>query len=90
MFTWLTNFLSNLSTTRRRKRANRAYHKRVRARERELRRNWNNEDVGDRFFYWAPYSSQRPSKDAVLEFQKKKKTTTTKKKMGVREEEGSQ
>ncbi|KAF3392438.1 hypothetical protein F1880_008678 [Penicillium rolfsii] len=66
MFTWLKTFLAGKTSTNwRRKRANRAYHKKVRARERQLRRQWHHEEVADRFFYWAPYSSQRPSKEAV-------------------------
>lgn len=68
MFTWLKKLL----TPNRHKRANRAYHRKVRARERELRRAWNHEEVANRFFYWAPYSSQRPSKEAVQELRKKK------------------
>jgi hypothetical protein len=69
MFTWLKNFLNGKTSTNwRRKRANRAYHKKVRARERQLRQRWNHEEVANRYFYWAPYSSERPSKDAVLEF----------------------
>ncbi|KAJ5438159.1 uncharacterized protein N7458_009157 [Penicillium daleae] len=73
MFTWLKSFLTGQTSTNwRRKRANRAYHKRVRARERELRRTWNHEEVANRYFYWAPYSSERPSKDAIKEFRRKK------------------
>jgi hypothetical protein len=73
MFTWLKNFLNgSTSTNWRRKRANRAYHKKVRARERQLRRKWNHEDVASRFFYWAPYSSERPSKEAVKAYKERK------------------
>lgn len=75
MFTWLKNFFNGTTSTNwRRKRANRAYHKRVRARERQLRRKWNHEGVADRYFYWAPYSSQRPTEDAVKEYKERKGT----------------
>lgn len=77
MFTWLKSLLTR-SSNQRRKRANRAHHRKVRARERELRRAWNHEDVANRFFYWAPYSSQRPSKEAVKEFREKKTRTKMK------------
>jgi hypothetical protein len=76
MFTWLKTLLTRSSNQhQRRKRANRAYHRKVRARERELRRAWNHEEVANRFFYWAPYSSQRPSKEAVQGFREKKTKT---------------
>ncbi|KAJ5151175.1 uncharacterized protein N7482_010427 [Penicillium canariense] len=76
MFNWLKDFFAgNASTEWRRKRANRAYHRKVRARERQLRRHWNHEDVANRFFYWAPYSSERPTKDAVKDYRTKQRST---------------
>jgi hypothetical protein len=67
MFQWIRDFFAgNASTNWRRKRASRGYHKKVRARERELQRTYNNEDVASRYFYFAPMGSeQQPTREEI-------------------------
>ncbi|KAJ5669005.1 hypothetical protein N7462_010075 [Penicillium macrosclerotiorum] len=66
MFEFLKRFFSgNTSTHWKRKRASRAYQKKVRARERQLRRQANGEDAADRYFYFSPYANQPPPKEMV-------------------------
>ncbi|KAJ5649237.1 uncharacterized protein N7484_002960 [Penicillium longicatenatum] len=74
MFQWIRDFFAgNASTNWRRKRASREYHKKVRARERELRRTYNNEDVAGRYFYFAPMGSeQQPTREEIRKIRGKR------------------
>lgn len=72
MFEWLKSFFAgNASTNWRRKRGTRAYQKRVRALERNLRRQANNEDVENRYFYFSPNTTLHPPDEAVKEYRRK-------------------
>lgn len=72
MFEWLKNFFAGKASTNwKRKRTSRAYQKRVRALERDLRRQANNEDVAARYVYFSPYSNLPPSEEAIKRYRKK-------------------